>query len=327
MSKVPITFACGLYDRMLALHTGEVEPEGIDLNFLAIDQPREIFDRMGKNLEFDACEMSSSEVIRRIAAGRPEMVAIPVFPSRVFRHGFITVNRKFVKTPKDLEGKRIGTPLYTQTAAVIIRGMLQDEYGIDFSGVHWVQGATNSAGSHGVASALPTLKVGTIEQNTSGRSLSELLERGDIQAIIGSGLPAALRANPDVQRLFPNFHAVEMESFKRTRVFPIMHLVAIRRDSYDKHPFIATSLYQAMNKAKDIALQKMRDLGTLRYMLPGMAAELDEIDEVFDSDPWPYGIEPNRPTLEALVRYVAEQGLIKAPIPLDDLFVPIYGQH
>jgi 4,5-dihydroxyphthalate decarboxylase len=312
---------------MLALHTGEVEPEGIELNFLAIDQPREIFDRMGKNLEFDACEMSSSETIRRIAAGRTEMVAIPVFPSRVFRHGFITVNRKFVKTPKDLEGKRIGTPLYTQTAAVIIRGMLQDEYGIDFSGVHWVQGATNSAGSHGAPSALPTLKTGTIEQNTSGRSLSELLERGDIQAIIGSGLPAALRSNPDVQRLFPDFHAVELESFRRTRVFPIMHLVALRRDSYEKHPFIATSLYQAMNKAKDIALAKMRDLGTLRYMLPGMAAELDEIDEVFDGDPWPYGIAPNRPTLEALVRYMAEQGLIKAPISVDDLFVPIYGQH
>jgi 4,5-dihydroxyphthalate decarboxylase len=271
--------------------------------------------------------MSSSETIRRIASGRTEMVAIPVFPSRVFRHGFITVNRKFVKTPKDLEGKRIGTPLYTQTAAVMMRGMLQDEYGIDFSGVHWVQGATNSAGSHGVATALPQLRLGTIEQNASGRSLSELLERGDIQAIIGSGLPAALRSNPDVQRLFPNFHAVELESYKRTRVFPIMHLVAIRRDSYEKHPFIATSLYQAMNKAKDIALAKMRDLGTLRYMLPGMTAEIDEIDEVFDGDPWPYGVAPNRPTLEALVRYMAEQGLIKAAIPIDDLFVPIHGQH
>ncbi len=326
MSKVPITFACGLYDRMLALHTGEVKPDGIDLNFLAIDNPRQIFDRMGKSLDFDACEMSSSEVISRLAAGRNEMVALPVFPSRVFRHGFITVNRKTVKTPKDLEGKRIGVPLYTQTAAVFIRGMLQDEYGVDLSGVHWVQGATNSAQSHGNPSAPPPLKQVSIEQNTSGRSLSELLEAGEIQAILGSGLPVALRTNPDVQRLFPNFHAVELESYKRTRVFPIMHLVAMRRDVYERHPFIATSLYQAMDAAKDLALAKMRDVGALRYMLPGMTAELDEIDAVFDGDPWPYGVEPNRPTLQALVRYMAEQSLIKAPIPLEQLFVPIYGQ-
>jgi 4,5-dihydroxyphthalate decarboxylase len=326
MPEVSITFACGLYDRMLALYTGEVKPEGIDLNFLAIDDPRQIFDRMGKNLEFDACEMSSSEVFSRHAAGRREMVALPVFPSRVFRHGFITVNRKAVKTPKDLEGKRIGVPLYTQTAALFIRGLLKDEYGVDLSGVHWVQGATNGAESHGNPAAPPLLEPVSIEQNRSGRSLSELLERGDIQAIIGSGLPDSLRTNPDVQRLFPDFHAVELDYYRRTRIFPIMHLVAIRRDVYEKHPFIATSLYKAMSEAKDIALTKMRNVGALRYMLPGMTAELDEIDDTFGGDPWPYGIEPNRPTLEALVRYMAEQSLIKAPIPVDDLFVPIYGQ-
>jgi 4,5-dihydroxyphthalate decarboxylase len=326
MPEVSITFACGLYDRMLALYTGEVKPEGIDLNFLAIDDPRQIFDRMGRNLEFDACEMSSSEVFSRYAAGRREMVALPVFPSRVFRHGFITVNRKAVKTPKDLEGKRIGVPLYTQTAALFIRGLLRDEHGVDLSGVHWVQGATNSADSHGNSAAPPLLKPVSIEQNRSGRSLSELLERGDIHAIIGSGLPDALRTNPDVQRLFPDFHAAELDYYRRTRIFPIMHLVAIRRDVYEKHPFIATSLYQAMNKAKDVALEKMRHVGALRYMLPGMTAELDEIDATFGGDPWPYGVEPNRPTLEALVRYMAEQSLIKAPIPVDELFVPIYGQ-
>jgi 4,5-dihydroxyphthalate decarboxylase len=182
---------------MLALYTGEVQAEGIGLDFIAIDDPRQIFDRMGKNLEFDACEMSSSEVISRHAAGRREMVALPVFPSRVFRHGFVTVNRKAVRTPKDLAGKRIGTPLYTQTAALFIRGLLQDEYGVDLSGVHWVQGATNSAESHGHPSAPPLLKPVSIEQNASGRSLSELLEAGEIQAIIGSGLPLALRTNPD----------------------------------------------------------------------------------------------------------------------------------
>src|SRR6266568_3730287 len=244
----------------------------------------------GKNLEFDACEMSSTEVFSRLAAGRNEMVALPVFPSRVFRHGFITVNRKAVKAPKDLEGKRIGVPLYTQTAAIFIRGLLQDEYGVDLSGVHWVQGATNSPHSHGNPSAPPLIKPVSIEQNASGHSLSELLERNDIQAIIGSGLPAALRTNLDVRRLFPDFHAVELDYYRRTRIFPIMHV------------------------------------GALRYMLPGMIAELDEIAATFGGDPWPYGVEANRPTLEALVRYMAEQSLIKAPIPVDQLFVPIYGQ-
>ena len=326
MPKVPISFACGLYDRMLALHTGEVKPEGIDLNFIAIDDPRQIFDRMAKNLDFDACEMSSSEVISRLAAGRNEMVALPVFPSRVFRHGFITVNRKAVKSPKDLEGKRIGVPLYTQTAALFIRGLLQDEYGVDLSGVHWVQGATNAPEAHGNPSAPPLLRHVSIEQNVSGRSLSELLATGDIQAILGSGLPATLRTNPDVQRLFPDFHSLELDYYRRTRIFPIMHLVAIRRDVYEKYPFIATSLYKAMSKAKDLALAKMREVGALRYMLPGMVAELDEIDAIFGGDPWPYGVEANRPTLEALVRYMAEQSLITAPIPVEELFVPIYGQ-
>src|SRR5215472_6312368 len=180
MPKVAVTFACGLYDRMSALYTGEVKPEGIDLNFLAIDEPRQIFDRMGKNLDFDACEMSSSEVFSRLAAGRNEMVALPVFPSRVFRHGFITVNRKAVVKPKDLEGKRIGTPLYTQTAALFIRGLLQDEYGVDLSRAQWVQGATNSAESHGNPAAPAMLKSVAIEPNRSGRSLSQLLETGEI---------------------------------------------------------------------------------------------------------------------------------------------------
>ena len=323
MSNVPITFACGLYDRMQALYTGEVKPQGIDLNFLAIDDPRQIFDRMGKSLDFDAAEMSSSDFITRTAAGRRDMVAIPVFPSRVFRHGFVTVNRNQVKTPKDMEGKRIGTPIYTQTAAVIIRGILQDEYGVDFSRCHWVQGATNNAGTHGAPGPLAQLPGLSIEQNASGRSLSDLLAAGEIQAIIGSGLPDSLKSSPDVARLFPDYHAVEMESFRKTRVFPVMHLVALRRDTYERNPFIAKSLFDAMTQAKDIAIKKMRDLGTLRYMLPGMAAELDEIDDVFGGDCWPYGIEPNRPTLEALVRYLAEQSMIKQRIPLEELFVPV----
>ena len=323
MSRLALTFASCRYDRLEAIRDGEVTIEGVDLTCITLKSGRDVFDRMVGGSEFDVAELSASEFISLNGQGDRRFVALPVFPSRVFRHGFITVNRKVVRSPKDLEGKRIGVPLYTQTAALFIRGLLQDEYGVDLSGVHWVQGATNSAESHGHPSAPPLLKPVSIEQNTSGRSLSELLETGEIQAILGSGLPVALRTNPDVQRLFPDFHARELDYYRRTRIFPIMHLVAIRRDLYEKHPFVATSLYQAMTAAKDLALAKMRDLGALRYMLPGLPAELDEIDATFGGDPWPYGVEANRPTLEALVRYMAEQSLIKAPIPVDELFVPV----
>jgi len=323
MSKVSITFACGLYDRMLALHTGEVKPAGIDLNFLAIDEPRRIFDRMGRNLEFDACEMSSSEVISRLASGRNEMVALPVFPSRVFRHGFITVNRKAVKAPKDLAGKRIGVPLYTQTAAVFMRGLLAEDYGVDLAGVQWVEGAINAAAPHGHPTVLPVLRPVSIVANNSGRSLSDLLAGGEIDAILGTSLPASMKTSPDVQRLFPDFRAAEQDYYRRTRVFPIMHLVAIRRDVYEQHPFVAASLYQALCASKDLALQKMRYLGALRYMLPWLMSDLDEIDAVFDGDPWPYGIEPNRPTLEAALRYLYDQSLIAAPLAVEDIFEPL----
>jgi 4,5-dihydroxyphthalate decarboxylase len=326
MSAVPMTFACGLYDRMLPLYTGDVKPDGIDLNFLAIDNPREIFDRMLGTQEFDASEMSSSDLIRRIAQGDCPFVALPVFPSRVFRHGMITVDRRVVSAPKDLAGKRIGVPLYGMTAAIFIRGLLQHDHGVDLSGVQWVEGAINEAKPHGNATKLPTSRPVSIEANNSGKSLSDLLEAGDIQAVIGTGLPRAVKHNPNIVRLFPDYRAREQDYYRRTRIFPIMHLVALRRDIYEQHPFVATSLFNAFCDAKNLALEKMRYPGTLRYMLPWLISDVEEIDDVFGGDPWPYGIDANRPTLEALVQYMVDQSLIAAPVPIEKLFVPTFGQ-
>jgi 4,5-dihydroxyphthalate decarboxylase len=325
MPALPITFACGLYDRMLALQTGDIKPDGVDLNYLVMDNPREIFDRMNGRLEFDACEMSSSEFVSRHAANKLPYVALPVFASRVFRHGFIVVNRKAVKSAKDLEGKRIGVPLYTQTAAIFIRGLMQHDLGIDLSSIEWVQGAINEPGAYGNPSVMPMLKPAKIKQNTSGKSLSDLLEAGEIHAIIGSNMPHALKRHPDVVRLFPDYRAQEQDYFKRTRIFPVMHLIVIRNDVYERNPFVATSLYNAFNAAKDLAREKMRYSGTLRYMLPWLPDDVEEIDRLFGGDCWPYGIEPNRPTLEALVTYLEEQGLIPERIPIEKLFVPTYS--
>ena len=194
MSKVPLTFACGLYDRMLALHTGDVQVEGVDLNFLVQDDPRQIFDRMAARQEFDVCEFSSSEFISRFSAGQCPFVALPVFASRVFRHGFIYVNKKHIKSPKDLEGKRIGVPRYTMTAALFQRGLLKDEYGVDFSKVEWVEGDINTPKQHGSPTILPTVRPVSIAANTSGKSLSKLLDDGEIQGLIGIGEPDSFGA-------------------------------------------------------------------------------------------------------------------------------------
>jgi 4,5-dihydroxyphthalate decarboxylase len=325
MTALPMTFACGLYDRMTALYTGEVRPVGIDLNFIAVNDPRALFDRMAARQEFDASEMSTSEYVSRFAAGKCPFVAIPAFPSRMFRHGFITVDSRVVKTPKDLEGKRIGIQLYTMTAAVWIRGLLQHDHGVDLSNIQWVEGAMEEPKPHGNPTVLPPLKPISIVANTSGKSLSELLEAGDIQAVVGADVPSAIRRAPHVKRLFPDFRAEEKAYYRRTKIFPIMHLVVLRREFHEQHPFAATSLFNALEESRSLAQRRMRYIGALRYMLPWLPAELDEIDEVFGGDPWPYGIEPNRPTLEALVRFLADQSMIAAPVKLEDLFVPVHG--
>jgi 4,5-dihydroxyphthalate decarboxylase len=320
MPNVPLTFACGLYDRMLPLYTGEVPVEGASFKFIVEDNPRVIFDNMAARQEYGASEFSSSEYVSRFVAKQCPFVAIPVFASRVFRHSLIFVNRKHIKSPKEIEGKRIGVPVYTMTAAVFIRGLLSDEHGIDFSKNEWVEGSINSAKAHGNPTILPTARKLSITANKSGKSLSQLLEAGELSAIIGTDVPEAFGRNPDIVRIYPDYRAAEMDYYQRTKIFPIMHTVVLRRDLHDKHPGLTAAFYRACVKAKDAALTKMKYRGTLRYMLPWMTAELDEIERVFGGDPWPYGVEANRPTLGALVRYLEEQGIIAKAPRVDDLF-------
>jgi 4,5-dihydroxyphthalate decarboxylase len=326
MAKLKLSFACALYDRMQPLYTGEVQPDGIELNFIAIEEPRPIFDRMSGGQEFDVAEYSSSEFVQRFANKQCPFVAIPVFPSRAFRHGFIAINKKSgIQKPKDLEGKRVGVPLYTMTAAIFIRGLLQHEYGVNFEKVHWVQGAINHPGSHGNPTVLPLLKPMPVEIDPSGKSLSDLIESRVVDATLGTSLPEAIRTNPDIARLFPNYVELEKEYYKRTGIYPIMHLVAIKKEIYERYPFVATSLYNAFVESKKIALKHMFNLRALRYMTPFLMRDIDEIHEIFNGDPWPYGIDKNRKTLEALVTYLVDQHLIAAPVKVDDLFVPTYG--
>ena len=326
MANQKFAFASGLYDRFLPLYTKQVEPKGLDLDFTVIDDPRQIFDRMAAGLEFDACEMSGTEYITHLATGNSPFVALPVFASRMFRHGFIVINtRSGIKTPKDLEGRRVGVQLYTMSAAMWIRGMLQHDHGVDLSTISWVQGSIDSPGTHGTPTVLPLLKQPDVVNNDTDRSLSQLLEDGEIDAVLTATLPTGLGTHPDLVRLFPNFRQVETDYYTRTKIFPIMHFLVIRKDVYNRNPAAAGALYDAFCRAKKIALERLRYSGALRYMLPFLPDDVDEIDRVFDGDPWPYGIEANRPTLEAEIQYMVEQDYIAGPMAIEDLFVPGVG--
>jgi 4,5-dihydroxyphthalate decarboxylase len=327
MDRLNLTFACGRYDRTEALRTGDVTVEGIDLTYVPIDTPREIFDRMVGKGEFDLSELSGSEFITMAGRGKCPFVALPVFPSRVFRHGFIFINKRSrIHTPKDLEGKRIGVPLYTQTAAIWIRGHLMHQYGVSLETIRWVQGAVEKSGTHGKPKLPPLLKEVNIEVNESALSLGELLACGEIDALIGSRRPETLGRHPDVARLFPNYRDVERDFYRQTKIFPIMHLVAVRREVYERNPWIAESLYKGFVDSKNWALARMRFSGSQCYMLPWQFADVDEINEVFEGDPWPYGIKKNRPTLDALLQYMVEQLFIAEPISPERLFVPLRGE-
>jgi len=325
-SRVPISFACGLYDRMEALWSGEIKPQGIDLNFIVHNHPRDVFDRMAGGHEFDCSEMSLSEYVCRYVAGKRDFVALPVFPSRAFRHGFIAVNSHTIKSPTDLNGKKIGVQLYTMTAAVWIRSLLK-QCGVDLDTITWIEGSMESPEPHGKPTTLPLLKTISISSNKSGKSLSQLLEDGEIDATIGADLPPCFHTAAHVKRLFPDFKDAEKKYYKETGIFPIMHTVAIRSDVVEKHPFVGTSLFNAFQDAKEVAFRRMRFTGGLRYMLPWLPSEIDEIDEVFGGDPWPYGIEANIKTLEAAVECLFDQSMIERKVSVEELFLQPKGQN
>ena len=326
MSRLALTFACCRYDRMEAIREGDVVPAGIELNCITLASGREIFDRMVGGQEFDVAELSASEFISLMGRGDCPFVALPVFPSRVFRHGYVFVNaRRGIRTAKDLEGKRVGIPLYTQTAAIWVRGHLAHQFGVDLDTIRWVEGAVEKAGTHGRPHAPPLLRRPAIEKSGGGEPLGALLARGAIDALIGSRKPGEFGRDPDIARLFPNYRALERRLYEQAGIFPIMHLIAIRRELYERQRWIARSLYDAFVESKRRALARMRYAGSLA------AEDLVDLLHVVDQprqhggDAFPYGIEANRPTLQALVAYMAEQHFIARPIPIEELFVLLPG--
>jgi 4,5-dihydroxyphthalate decarboxylase len=316
MSNLRLTLACGPYDRTQALRDGSIPPEGIDLNYVTL-QPAEIFWRMLQYKEFDASEMSLSNYTTLVGGGETPFVAIPVFPSRVFRHGYFFVNTaKGIGKPADLKGKRGGVPEYSMTAAVYMRGLLQHEYGVKPSDVEWVQGRAARL-RHRLP---PDVR---LVQAPAGAELGDLLERGEIDFMMTANNPLCFRRGaPNIRRLFPDYREAEQDYYRRTRIHPIMHTVVIRRDICERDPWVPLSLYKAFCRAKEQCYQLLLEAGSPKASFAWLQPMIEEEQRIIGRDWYPYGIEQNRPTIEALLQYTHEQGLGERRIKLEELFAP-----
>ncbi len=328
MQKLALTMACGPYDRMEALAQGIVQPEGIDLRYLAIQSPPEIFARMIKSHSFDVAEMSMAHymIMRTRAREHFPFVAIPVFPSRVFRHGFLFINKHAgIKEPRDFQGKRVGVQEYRQTAGVWLRGILQHEYGVNLDLIKWVEGGVNEPRAPDDEMDLRPVRPVSLEMIPPDRTLNDMLESGEIDAYFGARRPAALDRGKNVARLFPDYRAREKDYFQRTGFHPIMHTIVIREELYREHRWIPESLYKACEDSKKWAVQQVRFSGAQRLMLPWMYDEIAEMDALMGTNPWPYGVNANRKILEAFLTYLVEQHFIEKAPSVDDMFTPIIG--
>jgi 4,5-dihydroxyphthalate decarboxylase len=316
MANLRLTLACGPYDRTQALRDGTIRPEGIDLNYITL-QPAEIFWRMLQYKEFDVSEMSLSNYTSLVSGGDAPFIAIPVYPSRVFRHGYFFINtQKGIESPQDLKGKRGGVPEYSMTAAVYMRGLLAHEYGVKPGEIDWLQGRTDRLGRKLPADIRLT-------QAPAGTELGDLLERGEIDFLMTANNPLSFRRGAKtVRRLFPNYAEVEKDYYRRTKIYPIMHTVVIRRDIYERDPWVAASLYKAFCRAKEYSYHLLAETGSPKASLAWLQPLLEEEQAIIGRDWYPYGIEQNRPSLEALLQYAHEQGLTARRVKLEDLFAP-----
>ena len=316
MANLRLTLACGPYDRTQGLRDGTIAPDGIELNYLTL-QPAEIFWRMLQYREFDASEMSLSNYTTLVSQGNAPFIAIPVFPSRVFRHGYFFINpNRGIAKPADLKGKRGGVPEYSMTAAVYMRGLLQHEYGVKPSDVEWVQGRADRLGRE----LPPDIR---LTQAPAGTELGDLLEKGEIDFLMTANNPLSFRrGSPNVRRLFPNYAELEKDYYRRTKIYPIMHTIVIRRDIYDRDPWVALSLYKAFVRAKEHSYRLLLETGSPKASFAWLQPMIEEEREIIGRDWFPYGLEQNRPTIEALLQYTEEHGLTDRRPNVEELFAP-----
>ena len=319
MPDLSLSVACDKNDRTQSLFDGNVSPVGVDATFLPL-QIEHIFWRMSQNKDFDASEMSLSTYITLRSQGVDDLIAIPVFPSRYFRHSCLFVNTgSGIEEPEDLKGANVGIPEYQMTAALWIRGMLQHEHGVHTSEMNWFQGGLEEPGREQMADLdlPPEISV----EHVPNESLSDMLGDGTIDALVTARSPSSFESDA-VERLFPNYREVEMDYYARTGMFPIMHTIVLRKQVYEEHQWVAVELLDAFTESKDRGLDRMDDSGALKVALPWLHSELEATRELMGEDYWPYGVDANRTELEAMVQYAHEQGLTEEKLSVDELFAP-----
>ncbi len=310
MAKLSLTLACNPYDRVQPLIDGSVQPDGVELNFITSLSPGEIFWRMLRHAEFDVAELSLSAYILGLARGDTRFVGIPVFLLRLFRHSYIWVREGAgIERPEDLKGKTVLVPEYHMTALLYIRGALKHDYGVLPEDLRWLRTRVER-----VDIDVPQ---GVVVQDAGDeQTVEEIMASGKIDATAGTRPP---RGKAPMRRLFPNFREVEADYYRRTGIFPIMHVLAIRREVYEANPWLALNLMQAFEQAKQQAYHRLHGVSGI-YSLPWLNNELQDTRDVFGEDPFPYGIEPNRASLNAATVYSYEQGLSQRQLAIEELF-------
>ncbi|MBI5446872.1 MAG: ABC transporter substrate-binding protein [Deltaproteobacteria bacterium] len=320
--KLRLSLACWDYDRTRALLEGSVQPEGIELTYLNLPV-EETFFRMLRYREFDVAEMSLSSYTVSLTRENPAFIAVPVFPSRAFRHNSVYVStRSGIREPRDLIGRRVGNPEFQLTAPVWIRGILSDEYGVAPSSVeYWTGGEEEPGREEKIALDLPPeFRVRRIGPT---QTLSQMLADGELDAVYAPRMLSTFKSRPqDVRRLFEDFVEVERAYYRKTRIFPIMHTLVIRRDVYEANRWVAQSLYKAFAEAQRRAYEDLYETAALKTMLPWLVAHVEELRRELGHDWWSYGFEPNRHVLDTFLRYHHEQGLSNRRVRPEELFAP-----
>jgi 4,5-dihydroxyphthalate decarboxylase len=306
--NLPLTLAINPYD-----HVRGLAPQGIDLTVLELPI-EEIFFRFTRFREWDASEMSFGKTVSLMAEAAPDIVPIPVFPSRVFRHSAIYIGEKSsIKEPKDLEGRKVGIPEWAQTAGIYVRGLLQHEYGVDLARIHWHQAGVRQPGR--VEKVKLHLGEGVRITPVPDKSLAQMLGSGELDAVISA-------RDPGGKRLFEDYVSVEEPYFRKTRIYPIMHVVVLRREAYERDRWIAMNLFKAFDEARRESMQRLVEIGLSHVPMPWLAEHARRWRALAGEDFWPYGIAPNRPTLEAFVQYAHEQGITARRLKVEELFAP-----
>jgi 4,5-dihydroxyphthalate decarboxylase len=317
--RIHLSMAISNYDHVGDLLNGRVRIEGVDLT--AMELPiEEIFFRMLSFGEWDVSEFSMAKYVAMVGAGAASFRAIPVFPSRVFRQSaFYLAAGSSIREPQDLAGKRIGVPEWSQTAGIYARAYLQHQCGINLADVNWVQAGVNDIGrTEKVSLSLPD---GVKIEQVTDRSLNEMLLAGDIDGIISAREPDGFLAqNPRIVRLFPHYRSVEEAYYAQTGIFPIMHVVVVKNETLNTYPWIAMNLFRAFDEAKNNSLRRLSSIVNSRVAIPWSHEAYDHARETMGGNFWPYGIDPNRRTLDAFLQFCKEQGVTQKKVAIDELF-------